>query len=100
LSWAMNRHYVQFQPASAKQSMPRPQRQIIIARIVGYSCLLAAGGLCIVSQGLSVGLVFWMGLITLAALLQSLLLTYRPQWVKTFGCVLAVIGISSSLVSW
>lgn len=78
LSLAMKRHYQQIWP---HRNQPG-RNQIIFLQITGYTCLLVAGIVCMASQGIAVGLVFWTGLLTLAALLQSLLLSYWLQWVK------------------
>ncbi len=76
LSFAMKRHFLQLCPQSKK----RPEWQVITFRIIGCICLILACMLCVVSQGIAVGLVYWTGLLTIAALVQTLLLSYRPQW--------------------
>ena len=96
LSLTMNRHYSQLQPLTAKNSSPRSKQLILAIRAMAYACLAAGLVFCINSQGVSIGLVFWTGLLTLAALLQSLLLSYRPNWVV--GTALMSIAGSAILI--
>lgn len=77
LALAMNRHYSQLQPKQKKPSI----RKTVIFRLIGLVWLIAACMLCIASDGLGVGLAYWTGLLTFAAVLLSLLLSYRPQWI-------------------
>lgn len=93
LSLAMKRHFSQMQPRGKKVS---PQ-QVLVFRIVGYLCLLLAGVLCIMAQGVAVGLVLWMGVLTAAALLQSLLLTYRPKKVIVISLAALALGIITGI---
>jgi len=88
LSLAMKRHYPQLQPIMEKNSQQRSKQVIIAIRLLAYSCLLTGLFFCINSQGISIGFVFWLGLLTLAALLQAMLLSYRPRWVFGFGLML------------
>lgn len=94
LSLAMKRHFSQLQPRGKKLS---PQ-QVVVFRIVGYLCLLLAGVLCIMAQGVAVGLVLWIGIVTVAALLQSLLLTYRPKKVMMISLLTLAVGIITGIV--
>ncbi|HWK50367.1 MAG TPA: DUF3325 domain-containing protein [Steroidobacter sp.] len=72
LSLAMNRHYQQV----AGQPLERSTQ--VALRVAG-SVLLAAGMfICIGGWGTSVGIALWCGVLSMAALLQVLLLTYRP----------------------
>lgn len=95
LSLSMKRHFLQYRPQHINTSLP----PIFLFRIIGYLLLIFAATLCMVDQGVAVGLVFWVGLITLAALLQSLLLTYRPQWIMPIGLLTsiasAVVGVAN-----
>lgn len=77
LSLAMQRHYSQLKPKQKKPS----RQQVFILRFIGSVCLITACTLCIVSDGVGVGLAYWTGLLTFSAVLLSLLLSYRPQWI-------------------
>ena len=76
LSLAMKRHFKQLMPAYRTPL----QSQITTLRILGFTCLISAAAMVVHSQGMGLGLVYWTGLLTFAALLQSLFLAYRPQW--------------------
>ena len=91
LSLTMNRHYLQL---TAKNSGPRSKQFMMAIRAAAYGFLVAGLVFCINSQGVSIGLVFWVGLLTLAALLQAMLLSYRPHWVLGCGLMLITIGTS------
>ncbi len=82
LSLAMKRHFLQICPQIKKC----PEWQVTTFRVIGCICLVSACLLCVISQGLAVGLVYWTGLLTIAALVQTLLLAYRPQWVIVRLC--------------
>ena len=77
LSLAMKRHSDQIRAEGNSLSV----KQKIVSRVIGFACLIAACGLCMKSEGTSVGLVYWTGILAAVALLQTLLLSYRPQWV-------------------
>lgn len=94
LSVSLKRHYLQLWPQKKNLS----KRALIFFRALGYSALVGGATLCVLAEGLAVGLVLCMGLLTLAALLQSLLLTYCPQWIVRLcllaGTVLVLSGIT------
>lgn len=93
LSFAMKRHFSQMLPRGKKLS----SQQVVVFSVVGYLSLLLAGVLCIMVQGVAVGLVLWMGVLTAAALLQSLLLTYRPKKVIVIGLATLAVGIITGI---
>lgn len=102
LSLAMKRHLLQIQPwflPIKMQGSLASKKQIIIFSLVGYSTLISAGILSMAVNGVAIGLVYWTGLLTLATLLQSLLLTYRPQWILPLSLmslpVSALLGVTS-----
>ena len=78
---SMERHLKQLRP----QARPQKKRQILMLRFVGFMTLALAGALCMTSQGVAIGLVYWAGLLTFAALLNSLLLTYGSPWVHSLS---------------
>ena len=77
LSLAMKRHYAQIRAEGNSLLVT----QKIVSQVIGFACLISACGLCMKSEGVSLGLVYWAGILTAVALLQTLLLSYRPQWV-------------------
>jgi hypothetical protein len=95
LSLSMKRHFLQSQPRHIKP----PSQLLFLFRIMGCLLLVFSVSLSMAQQGLAFGLVFWTGLVTLAALLQALLLTYRPSWVVPFGLISLVLGTASGLTS-
>jgi hypothetical protein len=75
LSLSMKRYYTQVSK-SGRLSKPA----VVFLRVLSTLCLSSSGAIYIHRDGLGVGLVWWWGLLTLTALLQTLLLTYRLQW--------------------
>jgi len=73
LALSMSRHHQQ-----VCRGEPSHRRQGLL-RLVGWGLLLAALGLCQAHAGWASGLVWWTGLLTAAALLVIVLLTYRPN---------------------
>jgi hypothetical protein len=72
LSLSMKRHFKQCYP---QRKMPSLKR-LFVFRISGYVGLSISMYLCIIAQGLGLGLVVWFGVATIVALLQVLLLSY------------------------
>jgi hypothetical protein len=73
LALSMSRHHQQ-----VCRREPSRRRQGLL-RLVGWGLLLAALALCQAHAGWASGLVWWTGLLTAAALLVIVLLTYRPS---------------------
>lgn len=90
LSLAMKRHYKKVQccrQGESKSSRTRKslgKLQRLVFRVIGAACLSISSMLCLIDMGIAVGLVQWIGMLTLTALQVSLLLTYRPQWLLVF----------------
>jgi hypothetical protein len=84
LSLAMKRHYKQVQLKSAQARQPLGKLARVFFRVTGIVFLVFSLLLCTTAIGVSVGLVQWAGILTLAALQTSLLLTYRPWWLLLF----------------
>lgn len=99
LSLAMKRHFLQVQPQPLQHHLITSTQLVWVLRTVGIFCLLLSGYLCLLDQGTAVGLVFFIALITLTALLQSLLLTYRPQWVIPIGLSALVLAAVSGIIN-
>lgn len=74
LALAMNRHHKQ-----VWRHEPSRRRQWLL-RLAGWTLLLASLGLCKAHAGWSGGLVWWVGLLTVAALLVTLALAGRTGW--------------------
>lgn len=93
LSLSMKRHFKQCYPQRKMPSL----KLLFVFRIIGYVSLSISMYLCIITKGLGLGLVFWFGLLTIVALLQSLLLTYKPLWIAFIGTInlICLIGYTS-----
>jgi hypothetical protein len=92
LSLSLRRHYKQ---VFADQSTY--ERRCLPLRVVGYACVLLSLLPCVAVAGWGIGLVLWSAVLALAAMLQALLLTYRPQDSARFGglsLLLIVVGIA------
>ncbi|MBL4827048.1 MAG: DUF3325 domain-containing protein [Spongiibacteraceae bacterium] len=96
LSQTMRRHFLQVH--SPQQGLS--WRQILVFRILGVSCLLLAAVFCLFSQGVAVGLVCWVGLVMLGALLHSLQLTYWPRGVMTVGLIALMLGVAVAMTGY
>jgi len=60
---------------------PLPSRGLKLTFVVtGWLLLAASIAPAIIDHGISVGLVFWFGIATVAALVVAMLLTYRKLW--------------------
>jgi hypothetical protein len=55
-------------------------KQKILYRLLAGLSLLLSYFCCIDNIGVALGLVYWTALLTLAAFLQAMLLTYQAQW--------------------
>jgi hypothetical protein len=75
LALALNRHHQQ-----VWRRAPSRRRQTLL-RFAGWALLLAALWGCIAHAGWASGLVWWTGLLSGAALLVTLLLAYRSNWI-------------------
>lgn len=53
--------------------------QTIWLRIIGWIILIFSAIICMDQQGAGVGLVFWLGLLTVAIFIQVIILTYQSQ---------------------
>ncbi|MBL4765949.1 MAG: DUF3325 domain-containing protein [Colwellia sp.] len=95
LSLSMKRHFKQCYPQRRMPSL----KKLFIFRIIGFTCLLLSTSIFIVEQGWGIGLVLWFGLLTLVAFLQSLLLTYKPQWIMSIGFIGLVGAVSYTNIS-
>lgn len=86
LCLAMPRHFEQ-----ALKRKPGPHIQRVL-RLLGWLLLTLAIAPAVGAQGPSVGLTVWCALLSVAAVSQGLLLTYRPQ-------VIAVASIAAPFLA-
>ena len=89
-SLSMKRHFKQCYPQRKIPSL----KVLSLFRMSGYLSLFVSIYLCVIAQGVGLGLVVWFGAITIAGLLQVMLLAYKPQWMIPTE-VVALLCISS-----
>lgn len=58
---------------------PPSRARAVAFRAIGWPLLAGSIAPCVAISGLSVGIVLWFGLLTIAALVVALLLTYQRQ---------------------
>jgi len=81
LSMAMPRHRYQLSWRGKALARKASRKFTLLLRSLGTGALIAAGILCVSTKGLGLGLVSWLALLTLAAVLLSLLFSYSPRGV-------------------
>jgi O-antigen/teichoic acid export membrane protein len=80
LALAMSRHHKQ---VFLRELSRRRQRNL---RAAGVALLLAGLLLCVGQAGWGSGAVWWTGMLSIAALTVTLLLSFRPNWLlRVFG---------------
>lgn len=87
LSLAMARHHEQvfgYRPA---------RRRALLLRWGGWLLLALAVAPCIAALGPSVGLAAWAALLTVAAALLMVMLSYTPQWPVPLACGLTLLAL-------
>ena len=94
LSLAMSRHYSQVSTAKLSASRAR------LLRIASTMLLIVSLWPAITMWGVVVGIVVWLGLLSVAALLWVGLLAYWPRFAATKALILAWVGLSSCIVLW
>ncbi|MBV1961371.1 MAG: DUF3325 domain-containing protein [Immundisolibacteraceae bacterium] len=99
LSLAMRHHYLPLRAGTERGSKSLSSRQVVGLRFIGTVFLAASCTFCVASQGIANGVVFWVGLLTIAALAQSVLLTYRPQWIAGSALLLVSLGMTGMALS-
>jgi len=72
LALALDRHHYQ-----VWRRTPSPKARLLL-RTFGLSSLAASLAICIEGQGTGLGILAWLGLLTITSLLIALLFTYRP----------------------
>jgi hypothetical protein len=71
-------------------SMPRHHRDLLAKppsrimeralRMIGWAFMAVSFAIAIAIEGMTIGAVLWIGLLTVAAQLVALMLTYRDRW--------------------
>jgi len=93
LSLAMPRHYSQL---NAKLSASQTR----LLRIASIMLLIVSLWPAISMWGVVVGIVVWLGLLSVAALIWVALLAYWPRFAATKALILALAGLSGCIVVW
>ena len=90
LSLAMDRH---FEDIHGRGTSPGAKRRWL--QLAGSLSLLASLLACLAAQGSAQGWVLWCGVLTVAALLLMLLLSYAPRWAPRVSglAALALAGV-------
>lgn len=94
LSLAMPRHYSKLN--AAKLSAGYNQ----LLRLTSIALLIFSLWPVINMWGLVVGIVVWLGLLSVAAVMWVSLLAYWPRFAAAKALILAFIGLSSCMVLW
>ena len=94
LSLAMPRHYSQLKAAKLSASHTR------LLRIASTMLLIVSLWPAISMWGVVVGIVVWLGLLSVAALIWVGLLAYWPRFAATKALILALAGLSACIVLW
>ncbi len=90
LSLAMDRHQVQL---LGREIAPR---QTLLLRIGGGVLLCGSLLVCVSAGSTSIGIMWWLGLLSLAGIALGLLLAYRPQWVRPIG----IAALVAAAIGW
>lgn len=94
LSLAMPRHYSQLNAANLSVGYSR------MLRVVSTVLLLFSLWPVISMWGVVVGIVVWLGLLSVAAVLWVSLLAYWPRFAAAKALILAFIGLATCMVLW
>jgi hypothetical protein len=106
MSLAMKRHYDQMHKHLAKENLAANKvflnhatfkKQQTIYRLFAGISLLISYFCCINGIGTALGLVYWTALLTLAAFLQAMLLTYQAQWLYQLAFFIGLIPLVSKI---
>jgi len=94
LSLAMPRHYSQLNAARLSDGYR------LLLRLTSIAVLIFSLWPVISIWGMVVGIVVWLGLLSVAALIWVFLLAYWPRFSAAKALCLAMLGLSSCLVLW
>ena len=90
LSLAMDRHQVQL---LGRELAPR---QTLLLRVAGGVLLCGSLLVCTAVGSTAIGIVWWLGLLSLAGISLGLLLAYRPQWARPIG----IAALVAAAIGW
>lgn len=91
LALAMDRHHGQ-----VLDGRPDPRFRTLM-RVAGTALLGFSAVPCVVAHGWSIGLTWWLGVLTAAVLPVVLLLTYRPQAIPPLALAAPLIALAPLL---
>ena len=95
LSMGMDRHYAD---VHGRGTEPPPKIRTR-CRLAGTLALVVTFAICVVTDGWGIGPVYWMGTITMAALISVVVLSYAPQWTVRSGRLAALLSLACG-VAW
>lgn len=94
LSLAMEKHQLELHGRTAATPAQRTRW-----RYLGWTLLTLAFGLCVWSDGWSLGPVLWLGAMTISGLLIAYgLYPYRPRWIAPLAWALPLLGLVAALL--
>jgi hypothetical protein len=74
-----------------------PSRFVWPLRLAGGALLAGALHLaCLDAGSVSVGILWWLGLLSIAGTALVVLLAYRPRWSLWFGCAALAFGLAQA----
>jgi hypothetical protein len=94
LCLAMPKHHAQ-----VWQHEGSPGRRTLL-RAAGWLALWLAAAICVVADGVGVGLVLWCALLTVAGSVVAWLLPYRPRWIPVLGVGALLAGAAAALAAF
>ena len=106
LGLAMKRHYDEMHKHLAQENVEANRvpfnratfkKQQTIYRLFAGLSLVLSYFCCINDIGIALGLVYWTALLTLAAFLQAMLLTYQAQWLYQLAIFIGLIPLVSKI---
>ena len=93
LSMGMDRHYADVHGRGAEPPAAIRAR----CRLAGALALSVTFAICVASDGWGIGPVYWMGTISMAALLIVAVLSYAPHWTVRSGQLAALLSLAGGL---
>ncbi|MEO7470065.1 MAG: DUF3325 domain-containing protein [Sphingobium limneticum] len=94
LALAMDRHHGQ-----VLNSRPSPRFRRFL-RSGGWALIMLSAAPCIAASGWSIGLTWWLGILTAAAMPVLLLLTYRPKTLPTLAAACPLVALAPFLIQF
>lgn len=94
LSMGMDRHYADVHGRGAEPAPKMRSRY----RFAGALALSATFAICVASDGWGIGPVYWMGTISMAALIIVAVLSYAPHWTVRSGRLAALLSLGCGVI--